>query len=61
VAVNHAITNRFSLRSARLATLMEIPSSAARDQHDAIVKAEKIRKEVSLKIPSLDSLFGHRG
>lgn len=41
--------------------VMEIPTSAARDQHDAIVKAEKIRKEVSLKIPSLDSLFGHGG
>ncbi|HYZ16842.1 MAG TPA: YncE family protein [Candidatus Acidoferrum sp.] len=41
--------------------VMEIPSSAARDQHDAIVTAEKIRKEVSLKIPSLDSLFGHGG
>lgn len=41
--------------------VMEIPSSAASNQHDAIVKAEKIRKEVSLKIPGLDSLFGHGG
>jgi DNA-binding beta-propeller fold protein YncE len=37
--------------------VMEIPTSAARDQRDAIKKANAIRSEVSRQIPSLGSLF----
>jgi DNA-binding beta-propeller fold protein YncE len=37
--------------------VMEIPSSAARDYHDAIAKADAIRSEVSAQIPDLASLF----
>jgi hypothetical protein len=37
--------------------VMEIPSTSATDQADAIRQAEAIRKEVAQKIPDLQSLF----